>query len=259
MPQQRLSVASALLVSDVHLSIETPQLQDHFCRWIRAHTAQPAAPDVLIILGDLFDAWVGDDVMHDTTHGACGRTVAQTLEAIAGSGVRVALMHGNRDFLIGEAFAAACHADLLTDPTVLAVGNGPTIAITHGDQLCTADAPYQQFRNQVRSSAWQQAFLTKPLAERLAVAQSLREQSEHEKSGKSMQIMDITPHDGELLIDRLGADLLLHGHTHRPGCNTLPNGKMRWVLPDWDLDAQGGLSHGGGLWIDAQGVRVVPA
>lgn len=258
MSHERLNVASALLVSDVHLGTENPALTDHFCRWITGKTTGPIRPTVLIVLGDLFDAWVGDDVLHDSVHGVCGQTVADCLRAVSDRGVRVVLMHGNRDFLIGNAFAKACGATLIDDPALLSIDNGPSIAITHGDHLCTGDSAYQQFRSQVRNIAWQQTFLGRPLSERLTIAQSLREQSEQEKYGKSMQIMDITPQDAELLVDRLGADLLLHGHTHRPGCSSLPNGNLRWVLPDWEFGQAPGLARGGGIWVDQDGIRVVP-
>ncbi len=262
MSAPRIEVRSALLVSDSHLHEAQPALTQRFCEWItRACTAGPCppettAPDALLILGDLFDAWVGDDHLSAVAHGT-GQQVVAALAAIERTGVRVYLMHGNRDFLLGSDMARACGAQLLEDPTVMQVDNGPAVVLTHGDQLCTEDHAYQQFRNQVRSAAWQQQFLAKPLTERLTIARELREQSEQAKSGKPMTIMDVTPRDCELLIQRLDADMLLHGHTHRPGCSTLPNGKVRWVLPDWEMDAQGQLKRGGGLWVDATGVRPV--
>lgn len=256
----RLAVRSALLVSDSHVDTDRPALTAALCDWLSAQCqggSKEAAPDALVILGDLVDAWVGDDALAHPTAGQAARSLVACLRGIADAGIAVHIMHGNRDFLIGEHFAQACGAQLLQDPAVLSIANGPAVAITHGDQLCTADHAYQAFRNQVRSASWQQDFLAKPLPERLAIARHLRETSEIEKSGKAMTIMDVTPRDCELLIDRLDADMLLHGHTHRPGCSTLPNGKVRWVLPDWECDGRGGLARGGGLWVDAAGIRKV--
>ncbi|MBU3724812.1 MAG: UDP-2,3-diacylglucosamine diphosphatase [Burkholderiaceae bacterium] len=250
-----LALDSALLCSDIHLSDDRPQLTNAFTAWL-SQQAKKAQPDAILILGDLFDAWVGDDAT-SATDSPMVNSVINCLAAISGRGITVGLMHGNRDFLIGESFARQCDATLLADPSVLAIAGGMRIAITHGDQLCTQDTDYQRFRQQVRSAAWQKEFLSRPLQERLAVAKGLRAQSEIEKGSKSMAIMDVTLSDAELLVDRLQADLLLHGHTHRPGCTSMPNGKLRWVLPDWDVDADGAVIRGGGLWADAEGVRPV--
>ncbi len=182
--------------------------------------------------------------------------LAELLSQIAAQGVRVGLMHGNRDFLLGSAFAEQAGAFLMQDPFVLRVRSGMTLALTHGDQLCTADTAYQAFRQQVRQPGWQQQFLAKPLTERLAIATALRNTSESEKSQKPMQIMDVTVTEAALLTDQLNADLLLHGHTHRPGCSPMPNGKLRWVLPDWSA-GEVSPPRGGGLWVDAGGVAPV--
>lgn len=250
-----LHLESALLCSDLHLSDETPQLTQAFVAWL-TRAAQQTAPKAVLILGDLFDAWVGDDVLQSATSPTADAVIS-CLTALGRQGIVVGLMHGNRDFLLGEVFAQACGATMLQDPCTLAIEGGMQIALTHGDQLCTQDTDYQQFRQQVRSAAWQAQFLAQPLAQRLAVAKSLRAKSEIEKGGKSMAIMDVTLTDAELLTDRLGADLLLHGHTHRPGCTAMPHGKLRWVLPDWEVDAAGKMLRGGGLLADAHGVRPV--
>ena len=250
-----LHLKSALLCSDVHLSDDIPALTKAFTAWLTDQTQQ-TQPEVILILGDLFDAWVGDDVLH-TAASPMVKSVMDCLSAISARGIRLGLMHGNRDFLLGESFSRQCGAQLLQDPCVLAIDSGMKIALTHGDALCTQDTDYQRFRQQVRSAAWQKEFLSQPLAQRLAVAKSLRAKSEIEKGTKSMAIMDVTLADAELLADRLDADLLLHGHTHRPGCSAMPNGKLRWVLPDWEVDARGAVLRGGGLWADAKGVRPV--
>lgn len=250
-----LHLKSALLCSDVHLSDHNPALTQTFTNWL-SRQAQQTQPEGLLILGDLFDAWVGDDVLR-TAASPMVKSVMDCLAAISAQGILLGLMHGNRDFLLGKFFASQCGAKLLQDPCVLAIDGGMMIALTHGDALCTQDTDYQRFRQQVRDAAWQKEFLAQPLSQRLAVAKSLRANSEIEKGGKSMDIMDVTLADAESLADRLNADLLLHGHTHRPGCSAMPHGKLRWVLPDWEVDAHGALIRGGGLWADAKGVRPV--
>jgi UDP-2,3-diacylglucosamine hydrolase len=189
----------------------------------------------------------------------CAQTIANLLELQALKGIRIGLMHGNRDFLMGERFARRCKAQWLDDPCVLKMPSGLTVALTHGDHLCTQDLDYQAFRKQVRTAAWQHDFLAQPIAQRLEVANRLRSQSEHEKKIKSMEIMDVTLTEAESLAQRLHADILLHGHTHRPGCSLMSNGKKRWVLPDWEVNASGELCRGGGLLIDSRGVEVINA
>lgn len=251
----KLHLKSALLCSDVHLSDDTPALAQAFTAWL-SHQVQQTRPEGVLILGDLFDAWVGDDVFQTDTSPMM-KLVMDCLAAISAQGIMLGVMHGNRDFLLGESFAGRCGAQLLHDPCVLAIDGGMKIALTHGDALCTQDTDYQRFRQQVRSASWQKEFLAQPLAQRLMVAKDLRAKSEIEKGTKSMDIMDVTLADAELLADRAKADLLLHGHTHRPGCSAMPNGRLRWVLPDWEVDAHGALIRGGGLWADAKGVRPV--
>ena len=248
---------SVLLCSDIHLSDANPALTAAFCAWIE-RSSQQLSPESLLILGDLFDAWVGDDVL--TSHQSeCATTVANLFELQALKGIRIGLMHGNRDFLMGQQFAHQCNAQLLADPCLLTMSSGATIALTHGDQLCTHDSDYQRFRQQVRAASWQHDFLAKPLHERLEVAHHLRAQSELEKTTKSMEIMDITPQEAETLAEQLATDVLLHGHTHRPGCSLMSNGRQRWVLPDWEVNASGELHRGGGLLINQHGIEVISA
>jgi UDP-2,3-diacylglucosamine hydrolase len=257
-----IPVRSALLVSDIHLNQDTPALTNQFLDWLTRHTTSTNLdshnrPDSLFILGDLLDAWVGDDYLAACPQDAVSQQLVSALKSIADTGVAVYLMHGNRDFLIGQQFASASDTRIINDPTVLDTGS-QRIAITHGDQLCTQDKDYQTFRLQVRDPGWQSAFLAKSLDSRLAIAQALRSQSETEKSNKSMAIMDITPDDAVMLTDQLLADALIHGHTHRPGCTIMANQKPRWVLPDWEIDHKGKLIRGGGLWINSQGIQAVP-
>jgi len=250
--QTQAEVASAVLVSDIHLSDDLPQLTDRFMGWLETSLLGEHRPAALFILGDLFDAWVGDDLLQQADSSSAAQQVIATLGACRASGLQIFVGHGNRDFLLGADFAQACGAVLISDPFLLKISQGPRILLTHGDELCTRDLAYQAFRRQVRTPDWQRDFLNQPLRDRLATARSLRAQSDQEKSAKAFEIMDVTPHEASLLTDRCSADLLIHGHTHRPGCSVMANGKHRWVLPDWSVQAP---ARGGGLWADAQGIR----
>ena len=256
---QTITARSALLFSDVHLSEADPGLRQALIKWLHRHCiSSHQRPEQLLILGDLFDAWVGDDQQQHPQAGASARAISEALCEIRSKGVSIRFMAGNRDFLLGEAFLKPFDGQLMSDPSLLVIDEGMTIAISHGDQLCTLDTDYQQFRAQVRTLEWQRDFLAQPLEKRLAIAQNIRAHSETEKSGKTMTIMDITPQAAVTLTDQLAADQLLHGHTHRPGQTTMPTGKLRWVLSDWEVDTQGGVSRGGGLWVDRGGVSLRP-
>ena len=274
-----IPIRSALLVSDVHLNQDQPKLAQAFFTWLNQHTiaaAQP--PQAVFILGDLVDAWVGDDQLTNQPSSSVDAQLCDHLREIKQAGITTYFLHGNRDFLIGAEFAAATGITLLPDPAVIEIelnskspGNQTTtanknalgangsmrITVSHGDQLCTQDSAYQAFRKQVRDPQWQAAFLAKPLAERLQIAQHLRAQSEIEKSGKPMEIMDITQAEADRLVAHSHADTLIHGHTHRPGHYPLQHSKDRWVLPDWETDDRGKLIRGGGLYADSQGIRPV--
>ena len=145
------------------------------------------------------------------------------------------LLHGNRDFLLGPAFAHAAGLSLLADPTVLVFG-GQRWLLSHGDALCLDDTEYQQFRQQVRSATWQQAFLAQPLAVRQATARTLRRQSEARKQS-GVAYADLDPAATRAWLTENQAPTLIHGHTHRPATHDLGAGLQRWVLSDWDLAA----------------------
>ncbi len=252
---QKLRVRSALLFSDVHLSDNDPALTQALTDWLRQHVINSAdKPQALIIAGDLFDVWVGDDWMDSIFPQSGPASILNLLAQIGAGGIQIGLIHGNRDFLLADHFCKRIHASLLSDPSLLEIEGGMTVALCHGDRLCTEDHAYQELRRMVRNPQWQKDFLARPLSERLAIAASLREKSESEVAGKSMQIMDVTVHEAASLTDHLCADVLLHGHTHRPGVSIMPNQKLRWVLPDWSATPK----RGGGLWVDAQGIREVP-
>lgn len=221
------------IISDLHLCAQRPAVTQAFLHWLETDVSQAKA---LYILGDFFEVWVGDDVLDDPQYGAEFQPVVHALRKLTDSGVRLYLMHGNRDFLIGQQFARACGLQLLPDPILLDTGN-KRILLSHGDALCSDDIAYQKFREQVRSPQWQQAFLAQPLAARIAFAEQARSQSAENKATQSMEIMDVNAQAVAALIrDNDYPDVLLHGHTHRPSIHTLEiDGHVcqRWVLGDW--------------------------
>ncbi len=194
--------------------------------------AGPArAAERLTILGDLFDYWAGDDDLGDPFN---VRIVA-ALRSLADAGVEIAFMAGNRDFLIGDAFAAAAGLCLLPDPTVREI-TGIRTLLTHGDLLCTDDHAYLRFRAKVRDPHWRSDFLARPLSERKRAIEALRLESETEKRQKSSAIMDVNAAAVAAALTEHRADALIHGHTHRQGRHEhrLANRTcVRWVLGDW--------------------------
>ena len=225
------------VISDLHLSAQRPAVTQAFLHWLQ-HSLEDA--NALYILGDFFEVWVGDDGLQDPTLGAAYQPVVDALKAVSERGVAVYLMHGNRDFLLGAAVADACGAQCLPDPTRLTVG-AQRILLTHGDALCTDDVAYQQFRAQVRSPAWQQAFLAQPLSARLAFAEQARQQSRANKAMQAAEIMDVNAEAvAQCIRQHDYPQVLLHGHTHRPAIHSLVvdgHPCCRWVLGDWEQTA----------------------
>lgn len=233
----------SLFISDLHLSPDTAAANDTLLCFLR-ETA-PAA-DSLYVLGDLFEYWIGDEGLAQPF----AQEIARAFRALADGGVRVYFMHGNRDFLVGEQFALASGMKLLADPTVVDLYGTRTL-LMHGDTLCSDDAEYQKFRQMVRSPAWQQAFLRKPLDERVRMARGVRGKSEQAKRVKDMTIMDVTPATVEDAFRAHHYAPLIHGHTHRPAHHKHKvDGRdcERWVLADW-------YEHGSYLLCDAGGCR----
>ena len=231
----------ALFISDLHLREEQPET-------LRAFDALLAGParevDKLYILGDLFEYWAGDD--DDTP---LARHVAKGLRALADGGVQVFFLAGNRDFLMAKQYAEQCGLTLLNEPTEIEL-DGHRVLLSHGDTLCTDDTAYQQYRQMVRNPAWQAGFLAKPLAERRAFIDQLRQRSRQETSTKSMQIMDVNASAVEALLREHGCPTLIHGHTHRPARHVHDvDGRecVRWVLSDWHDDAPWLLWDGKGF------------
>ncbi len=222
----------SLFVSDLHLDPARPDITRLFGRFLDAEARNAEA---LYILGDLFEAWVGDDDPSDV-----GAFVADGLHALVDSGVPVYFQHGNRDFLLGPAYAARAGISLLPDPAVILL-HGQAVLLSHGDQLCTGDVAYQQFRAQTRDPAWQAAFLSQPLQARLAFAAQARaasqaRQGELAQAGTMETITDVAPAAVEEWFTRYGVDTMIHGHTHRPAIHSLVVGDhpcRRIVLGDW--------------------------
>lgn len=217
-----------LFISDLHLSVARPATTDTLVRFLRGEQARDAA--ALYILGDLFDAWIGDD-----DRSALSERVFAEIAALAEAGTRVYFMPGNRDFLIGETAAARGKFTLLDDPSVIDLWGIPTV-LTHGDDLCTDDAPYQAYRRRVRSPWSRRALLALPLVIRRAIARYARGKSERAKQTKSMQIMDVNAQAVRARFVQCGARRMIHGHTHRPGTHRHEfEGAVceRHVLADW--------------------------
>ena len=214
-------------ISDLHLQVESPATFTAFCSYLR-HT--PA--DAVFILGDLFEVWVGDDVL--SADSAFEADCAAQLHA-ASQRLAIFIMHGNRDFLMGPALMHACNATPVTDPCVL-VTNPTRWLLTHGDALCIDDAPYMQFRAQVRTGAWQNTFLQQPLRQRLEAARHIRTQSEARKrQGETYADVDATT--ALQWLEKYQAQHMIHGHTHKPAHHPLDATHTRWVLSDWDWHA----------------------
>jgi UDP-2,3-diacylglucosamine hydrolase len=225
-----------LFISDLHIDSANGIILKSLLQLLQQ---QASGADAIYILGDLFEAWVGDDDINDA-----GDTVASALLELSQNGTKVFLMHGNRDFLLGPDFAARCGGELLPEPVVIDC-YGQKLVLLHGDSLCTRDTAYITYRQQVRDPAWKQTFLARPLLERHMVAQQIRQQSKDANSHKASDIMDVTHQEVLDLIENLQVNLMVHGHTHRPGIHTIRlhdpiNGKneaVRIVLGSWDQKA----------------------
>jgi UDP-2,3-diacylglucosamine hydrolase len=219
---------SALFISDLHLDEARPEANEQFIEFLET---KARAAQALYILGDFFEYWIGDDDL-DAPFNA---VMAALLQQLTAAGVALYLMHGNRDFLVGERFCAATGAELLPDPSVREIGGVRTLLV-HGDTLCTDDLDYQNWRRVARSPEWQREFLAKPRAERRGVIHGLREKSKAVIQAKPAEIMDVNDQAVAQAMQRHGVTRLVHGHTHRPGRHALTlDGRPaeRWVLPDW--------------------------
>ena len=219
---------TTLFISDLHLEESRPDITEAFLGFLKTRAL---GVEKLYILGDFFEAWIGDDERTPLQE-----QIATALKEVNDSGTEIFLMHGNRDFLIGEDFCNRAGATLLDDPTVVDLYGTPTL-LMHGDSLCTADVEYQKFRANMRNPQWQQMILQRPLADRQTMARQLREISMAKNQGKEETIMDVTPDEVVKEMEAHGVQRLIHGHTHRPAEHELEaNGQpaKRIVLGDWD-------------------------
>ncbi|MBN1008833.1 UDP-2,3-diacylglucosamine diphosphatase [Amphritea pacifica] len=215
----------SLFISDLHLHSGRPDLTRTLLHFL-ATTAKEC--DRLYILGDLFEAWIGDDFIADDL-----QPVVDALKTLSRSGCEIFFQHGNRDFLIGSRFEELTGVQILDDSEVIQLASGPAL-LMHGDQLCTDDHAYQALRQQLRNPQWQQAVLTKSVEERLEMAKQLRMASETQTADKSTEIMDVNQQAVLAAMAGSNCNLLIHGHTHRPAEHSLEGGKRRIVLGDWD-------------------------
>ncbi|MGM0926588.1 MAG: UDP-2,3-diacylglucosamine diphosphatase [Pseudomonadota bacterium] len=228
---------ATLLISDLHLHPGAPEITEGFLRWLEERTC---GSDALYILGDFFEAWIGDDLLDlagvDPSGNADLATrITKALRRLADDGTKIFLMHGNRDFLLGERFAREAGATLLDDPSVVELGGKPVL-LMHGDSLCTRDEAYQAFRAQARHPLWQEQVLSMPIEQRVALASQLRAQSGEANSNKAEDIMDVTPEEVVKVMAKHGVTTLIHGHTHRPAVHELEvddQPARRIVLGDW--------------------------
>ena len=256
---------TARFVSDLHLRAERPDLTGRFAAFLAATAA--AKVEVLFILGDLFEYWIGDDDLGDPFN----TQVCKLLRDLADQGTRIFFIAGNRDFLLGEterimqsgthsgdAGGALCVPSPcvtgipLRGPSTPLRGQVTPTLLMHGDTVCTDDIAYQQFRQMVRAPEWQKNFLARPLTERRAEVENLRRRSTAAIQGKTAATMGANAAAIRAALTAHGCTRLIHGHTHRPGCEDiqLDSGSAeRWVLSDWDT------ARGDALEISAAGVR----
>ncbi|GHA84056.1 UDP-2,3-diacylglucosamine diphosphatase [Modicisalibacter luteus] len=215
------------LISDLHLHADAPEIAQGFLRYLDERGRHAES---LYILGDFFEAWIGDDY-----RGEFETRIMAALKEVSDSGTRLYFMHGNRDFLIGEGFAQATGATLLPDPSIVTLG-GQRVLLMHGDSLCTSDEAYMKFRSMARDPQWQAQILALPVEQRLELARNLRNQSGEANSNKAEDIMDVTPDEVVREMAQHRTPILIHGHTHRPAVHDLTvEGKpaQRIVLGDW--------------------------
>ena len=243
---------TTLFISDLHLDAERPRITEMFGRFLED---EARGAEALYILGDLFEAWVGDD-----DPSATGAFVAARLRSLADAGTPVYFIRGNRDFLLGDEFARRAGIAILPDPAVVVLHGKPTL-LMHGDTLCTDDVAYEAFRAQTRNPDWQARFLAQPLVARLAFAQQARAaskahqdtlQAREQAQGTMETITDVSAATVDATLARFGIDTLIHGHTHRPALHDLVVGGRacrRIVLGDW-------YEQGSVLRVDPDGMRL---
>lgn len=229
-----------LFISDLHLDPERSDIQDCFDQFINScldstTDRNQIEIDAVYILGDLFELWIGDDASIPIYQHA-----VRQLKRLTDNGIKLFVMHGNRDFLMGTEFEKATGCLLIPDLYHLTI-QSETFLLSHGDIFCTDDVEYMKFRKMVRDPVWKKKFLEQSIAERIRVAQTMREESKHRGLEKQAEIMDVNQDTVESIMLEENVNTLIHGHTHRPAThNFLLKNKTarRIVLPDWQPDAK---------------------
>ena len=234
-----------LLISDLHLEQERPDISRAFLHFLESRASKAEA---LYILGDFFEVWIGDDAISPFQ-----RRIALALRQLSDSGTRIYLMHGNRDFMIGQAFCREAGCSLLHDPSLIELG-GEKVLLMHGDSLCTQDEAYMRLRRWLRNPLALFILRNLPLAARRKLARKLRNESRAQTRLKASDIVDVTPTEVPRIMAAHGVRTLIHGHTHRPAVHQLQVADQparRIVLGDWD-------SQGWALQIDDQNWQLTP-
>lgn len=234
-----------LLISDLHLEQERPDISRAFLHFLQTRATQAKA---LYILGDFFEVWIGDDAITPFQ-----RSIAQALRQLSDSGTRIYLMHGNRDFLLGKAFCREAGCTLLKDPCLVELG-GEKVLLMHGDSLCTQDLAYMKLRRWLRNPLSLFILRNLPLATRHKLARKLRSESRTQTRMKASEIVDVTADEVPRIMTEYGVRTLIHGHTHRPATHELQvagQPARRIVLGDWD-------KQGWALQVDANGFQQAP-
>lgn len=227
---------TTLFIADLHLQQDTPELTRAFLNYLeyRARSA-----DALYIMGDLFESWIGDDGI-----GEFEQEIIEALRRFSDSGRHLYIMHGNRDFLLGDRFAELTGAVLLDDPATITIGEDVPVLLMHGDSLCTQDSEYMQFRAMTRDPQWQQKTLALPVEQRRQLADRMREGSGNANGEKSDEIMDVSQDAVEEIMQQYHVRTLIQGHTHRPDVHEfrLQNDAVgkRYVLGDWQASRDRG-------------------
>lgn len=231
---------STLFVADIHLCAQEPAITAGFVHFLRTRAI---AAQALYILGDLFEVWIGDDDPNPLH-----REIAVALQALGQRGIPCYFIHGNRDFLLGKRYAAACGVTLLLAQQVMQL-DGLRVVILHGDTLCTDDSDYQRFHRRMHQRWLQRLFLSLPLRLRLHIADRMRANSLRANAGKTADIMDVNAPAVMAVMEHTGATVMIHGHTHRPAIYLLPEDRRRAVLGAWHR-------QGSAIEVSARGVTL---
>ena len=216
---------SILFISDLHLRPDKPEFIENTVEFLNVNTKDI---DALYILGDLFNTWLGDDIVPNEFD-----VLVTALSRISQSGVKCYLMVGNRDFMVGKTFAQRCGCELLTDPTIVEL-NGHKILLMHGDSLCIDDKSYQRYRRWTRNALLQRCFLALSSRYRQGISDKIKQKSREQKQFKSAMIMDVNQDEVVRVMQQYQVQYMLHGHTHRPAIHSLSGDRYRIVLGDWD-------------------------